>query len=69
MICINISQELCICMEQRKKKIKAGEEEGEVFRCSQSVFLTVHGKSAGKMIMKNRVERINISLIFDRLAN
>lgn len=68
MICINISQELCICMEQRKKKIKA-EEEGEVFRCSQSVFLTVHGKSAGKMIMKNRVERINISLIFDRLAN
>lgn len=52
-----------------EKKIKAGEEEGEVFRCSQSVFLTVHGKSAGKMIMKNRVERINISLIFERLAN
>lgn len=57
---------------EEEKKNKSKQEKGKekyADAVMQSVFLTVHVKSVGKMIMKNRVHRINISLIFERLEN
>lgn len=54
---------------EEKKKKNQSRRRGRSIQLQSVVFLTVHAKSVGKMIMKNRVQRINISLIFERLEN